>query len=175
MFTSPHIKKPSRLAALLFLLCLTVLATSYPRIARAIRWRALNQSPSSQTSAFNTWTSSGPEGPAVLSVAIDPVNSNVVYIATADGVFKSTDGGQHWLAVNSGIPVNAHVDSLAINQKSPNVVLAGLAGFGIWRSDDSGMNWSRSDEGLHQPLINELVFDPYDAAIAYAVTNGDAG
>lgn len=74
MFTSPQIKRPNRLAAILFLSCLTVLATSYPRIARAIRWRAainrratrqVRPSPHRRSKPNRTKPSSCPQGLAL--------------------------------------------------------------------------------------------------------------
>ncbi|HLJ73046.1 MAG TPA: hypothetical protein VKU62_00575, partial [Thermoanaerobaculia bacterium] len=40
----------------------------------------------------------------VYSIAIDPSNTNVVYVTTRDlGVYKSIDGGVTWTAANSGL------------------------------------------------------------------------
>ena len=46
--------------------------------------------------SLNRWSSNGPDGGEVLSLAIDPSNSATIYAGTAAGVFKSTDAGGSW-------------------------------------------------------------------------------
>ena len=71
--------------------------------------------------------------PAVVSLAIDPLNPSTVYAATQGfGVFKSTDGGTSWSAVNSGLPVSPsgsyrNINALAIDPQNPSTVYAGTA------------------------------------------------
>ena len=50
----------------------------------------------------NLWTSIGPDGGMVTSLAIDPQNPKTIYAGTAGyngdsggGIFRSTDGGAH--------------------------------------------------------------------------------
>ncbi len=45
----------------------------------------------------------GPPGGAVLTMAIDPVNHNTLYAGTNSGVFKTTNGGDSWIAANNGL------------------------------------------------------------------------
>src|SRR5439155_18379045 len=45
---------------------------------------------------LNKWSSNGPDGGEVLSLAIDPSNSATIYVGTAVGLFKSTNGGATW-------------------------------------------------------------------------------
>jgi hypothetical protein len=53
----------------------------------------------------NLWTTHGPDGGPVLTLAIDPSSSSTLYAGTLGaGVFKSTDGGSTWSAANSGLP-----------------------------------------------------------------------
>jgi len=48
-----------------------------------------------------TWQQiGGPTGGQVNSLAIDPINSQIIYVGTyGGGVFKSTDGGGSWSAI----------------------------------------------------------------------------
>ncbi len=53
---------------------------------------------------INQWTSHGPEGGFIIALAIDPNNSQTLYTGTdGGGVFKTTNGGTSWVAVNSGL------------------------------------------------------------------------
>jgi photosystem II stability/assembly factor-like uncharacterized protein len=50
-------------------------------------------------------SSNGLTNPSVLSICIDPVHPNRVYLSTGSfGVFGSADGGSSWNALNTGLP-----------------------------------------------------------------------
>ena len=54
--------------------------------------------------AKGPWTSIGPEGGFVQAVAIDPDNTSALYAGTlGGGVFKSSDGGAHWVGISNGL------------------------------------------------------------------------
>src|SRR3977135_1244791 len=63
---------------------------------------------SAQDPQAPTWTSDGPGGAYVRTLAIDPVTPTTLYAGTVEdedhplwGVFKSIDGGNTWSAVNN--------------------------------------------------------------------------
>ena len=49
------------------------------------------------------WTTNGPYGGQIRSIAIDPVSSATVYAGGIGGVFKSTSGGVNWTPTSNGI------------------------------------------------------------------------
>src|SRR5215831_12927830 len=53
------------------------------------------------TAGVNTWSTNGPEGGAFIKAVYDPINASIVYAAAQRGVYKSTDGGQHWTLLKS--------------------------------------------------------------------------
>src|SRR2546428_344882 len=81
-------------------------------------------SPRSADAGPGTWTTRGPEGGEVEALAIDPSNPDIVYCATnGGGIFKSTDGGARWTAINRGL-TDTVVLALAIDRSSPATVYA---------------------------------------------------
>jgi hypothetical protein len=50
-------------------------------------------------------------------------------------VFKSTDGGQHWKAFNSGL-TNTLVQSLALDPTTPTTLYVGTWGSGVFAMRD---------------------------------------
>src|SRR5215831_476858 len=82
----------------------------------------------------NVWTSSGPEGGFVFALAIAPSPSTTLYAGTAGGVFKSTNGGSSWNAVNAGLVFslpNTAVFALALDPTTPTTLYAGTSNSGI--------------------------------------------
>lgn len=69
----------------------------------------------------------------VGKVVVDPSNGLVLYTTTRGGVFKSTDAGRHWIAINAGLGPpflgsNGVYVSLAIDPTNPSILYArGLA------------------------------------------------
>jgi photosystem II stability/assembly factor-like uncharacterized protein len=56
------------------------------------------------SAGINVWTSIGPEGGTISSLAIDPKTPTTFYAGTdGGGVFKSTNGGAKWGAVNTNL------------------------------------------------------------------------
>src|SRR5450756_113425 len=68
---------------------------------------------------WNEWTTNGPYGVNVTSLALSPnfASDHTLFAGTdTSGVYKSTDSGGSWIAVNTGL-TNTQVSSLAL---SPN-------------------------------------------------------
>src|SRR5205807_3893879 len=69
-------------------------------------------------------------------LAIDPQTPATLYVGTrADGVFRSTDGGESWSAVSAGLP-NLPVTALAIDPQTPTILYAGTERGGVYKSTD---------------------------------------
>jgi photosystem II stability/assembly factor-like uncharacterized protein len=88
-------------------------------------------------SAAGRWTSIGPYGGTVLSLALQPADSDVLYAGSILGVFKSVDRGAHWAP--AGRPFGPVVD-LAVDPSSPSTVYAATTG-ALFRSTDGGTTW----------------------------------
>jgi len=72
-----------------------------------------------------------PQGVGGNALVIDPATPTTLYVAMGrDGVFTSTDGGDHWRAVNDGV-VGTLARALAITAASE--VYLGTLGAGAFR------------------------------------------
>src|SRR5262249_61431203 len=84
-------------------------------------------------------------------------------LGSPGGVFKSTEGGQHWTAMNTGLP-KAGVDALAIDPTTPSTLYE--AGYGIYKSTNSGQSWTAT--GLPVTNVYSRAIDPTNSSTLYA-------
>jgi photosystem II stability/assembly factor-like uncharacterized protein len=89
----------------------------------------------------------------VNAVAVDPTDANVVYIgANEGGVWKTTDGGSHWLPLFDKQDLLA-IGSIALDPQDPRTVYVGTGqasgnfafsgsyGNGVYKSRNGGASW----------------------------------
>jgi photosystem II stability/assembly factor-like uncharacterized protein len=113
------------------------------------------------------WTSLGPDGGSVCSVAIDPSDPSTIYAGTlGGGVFKSADGGATWRPINNGL-TNLSITALAIDPGTHHTLYAGT-GSGIFKSLDGGMTWASTATDFY---VWTFVVDPVTPTIVYAASD----
>ncbi len=81
-----------------------------------------------------------PTNRTVNGFAVNPENSKVMYVATQDGLFQSTDAGATWKSVGQGLKSLAAV---TLNPRKPPELYASTADGSIFRSSDGGTTWGR--------------------------------
>jgi len=115
----------------------------------------------------------------VSDIAINSINTNIIYISTGDrdagdtyatGVLKSIDGGLTWS--NTGLVWQTiqqrRIYRLLINPINPNTLIAATS-VGIYRSLNAGQNWSLISSGNYV----DAEYRPNDTTTVYAVpSNG---
>ncbi|HST19138.1 MAG TPA: hypothetical protein VLK36_15845 [Gaiellaceae bacterium] len=86
----------------------------------------------------------------VSALLVDPRDSRTVYATTrCAGVFKSSDGGRRWSAVNDGLlPQCPSTYALAFDPRAPRTIYGADPARGVVKSVDGGAHWAVSDEGL---------------------------
>ena len=112
----------------------------------------------------------GPFIGVVLCVAVDPSDPATLYTAAhGGGVFRSTDWGESWIAINQGLP-NRQVFSLLLHPKQPGKLYVGTDQ-GIYYSTDKGSSWHPLASVLEKRNVRFLATDPRDRDILYAATD----
>lgn len=120
-----------------------------------------------------TWTSIGsglPDSTYIESLAIDPVNSNILYAGTSSGlgyiggkgIYKSTDKGHNWFLTG---PDSLMASSIVIHPDSSNIIYAGTLN-NIYKSVDRGGSWQPL--GLPGLPLLSLAIDPSNPITIYA-------
>ena len=104
-------------------------------------------------------------------LALNPINTNIIYAGIDEGIYKSIDGGKNWTLLRMGIQY-PHILSLAIDPISPNIIYAATVGYGVFKSVDGGQSWEAFNNGLSGADLNvySLAIDPTTPSIVYAGT-----
>jgi len=110
----------------------------------------------------------------IKELAIDPAYPQIVFAATAGGLFKTTNGGTIWDTTTLMTPV---VRSLAIDPQNTDIVYAGMFGHAsICKSTDGGATWDSVSIASDDTTVICIALAPSNSNIIYAGTVGnDAG
>jgi photosystem II stability/assembly factor-like uncharacterized protein len=116
---------------------------------------------------------------AAVDVAIDPTNPEIVYAAMwerfrrpdsrqvggwTSGIHKSTDGGETWYQLTSGLPPSGPTVGrigISVCQSSPNVIYAIYCDhpgyfMGVYKSTDYGESWTQTNDSALEDLVSSF-------------------
>lgn len=112
------------------------------------------------------WTSGGPHGISITSLAVHPTDSTTIYAGSLAGIFRSTDSGNTWTTVLEDQDISA----LAIHPVFTDTVYAG-GWESVFKSTDGGNTWETVSTGLpYGPSVRALAIDPNETGTVYAGT-----
>ncbi len=138
-----------------------------------------------------SWIQKGLSGAIINAIAIDYADPDILYAGTGKfgsqgeteitGVFKSTDGGEHWeMKYSEDLD---KVATLLIDSDDPSIVLAGFDPWpavpdgGLLKSTDRGETWEWMDidPGRTGPDVDCLVMSPagFSPSVIYASGGGN--
>ncbi len=124
------------------------------------------------------WRNIGPDRGG-RSIAVSGVRGrpNEAYFgAVGGGLWKTTDGGENWMAVTDGQITTASVGAVAVSESNPDIVFIGtgetcirgniMPGDGVYKSTDAGKTWThvgfRDSDGISKirihPTNPDIVF-----------------
>ena len=137
-------------------------------------------------------------------VSLDPFNPDVVFAGlwnvrsgpwednnefsgAGSGLYKSTDGGEHWRRLTKGLPEKLAQIQVTVAPNRQNRLYAAVAtdapgdygsgaGLGVYRSDDGGEAWSRITTDPRPALrigggdLPILRVDPHNADVVYSAS-----
>ncbi len=99
------------------------------------------------------------------AIAVDRLNSNIIYAGGNPTLYKSTNGGLTWFASGSGI--TGIIYDIKVNPQSSSIVYAGTTD-GVFKSTNGGNTWI--DMGLDS--VNALLMNPVVPDTIYAGCEG---
>lgn len=117
------------------------------------------------------------------SLAVHPIDPNTVMIGSeGNGIFRSTDGGATWTWLKNGLFYQTmsvceypEIYELIFDKNDPTKIYAATTSGpgkdnspgGFYYSTDSGENWTRSVEDLHNYATTSIAQDPLNSAVLY--------
>ncbi len=122
---------------------------------------------------------------AIGAVTIDPTNDDVVWVGTGesnprndvsygDGVYKTTDGGDHW--TNVGLKATKYISRILVDPRNHNHVIVGALGDafadsaerGVYVTVDGGATWKQTLAVGPESGASDLAMDAQNPSVIYA-------
>ncbi|HEU5134505.1 MAG TPA: hypothetical protein VFU13_05115 [Steroidobacteraceae bacterium] len=101
------------------------------------------------------------------AVAVDPVDAARAYVATHEGVWRTTDGGLSW---QRSAGASTEIDKIVVSPSSRQVIYASsMFNTRVFRSGDGGVNFLETAALPATGQIGALNVDPNNAQIVYAI------
>jgi Tol biopolymer transport system component len=116
-----------------------------------------------------TWAVQETDDAPVTALALSPLRPSIVFAASGEGLYRTTDAGALWQLLAGGI-WKYKLDGVAIDPKNPLVIYAVGPG-GVFKTTDGGENWGPAVIGLAGSRPTALVIDPGDPSILYLGTD----
>src|ERR1035437_4816831 len=123
------------------------------------------------------WRSGGSVPPA------DPARATLLG-ATGGGLWKTTDGGEHWANITDGQIHSSSVGAVAVSATDPNVVFIGMGescirgdiqpGDGVYKSTDAGKTWTIVGFG-NSDAVSRIRIHPTNPNIVFVADFGKYG
>lgn len=120
-------------------------------------------------------------------LTIDPNNHHVIWVGTGenvggrhvgygDGVYKSTDDGEHWQ--NMGLKGSQHISKIIIHPHNPGIIWVAAQGplwnkggeRGLYKSVDGGKTWKKVLGDEEWTGVTDIAIDPRNPDLMYAAT-----
>jgi photosystem II stability/assembly factor-like uncharacterized protein len=124
---------------------------------------------------------------SIGSIAVAPSDPNIVYVGMGeannrqsstigDGVWKTTDGGEHW--THLGLADTQSIGRVAVDPTNPNIVYVAAMGHlfgpnpdrGLYKSADGGKTWKKAKYIDPNTGFTDLAIDPSNPKVVYAAS-----
>ncbi len=118
-----------------------------------------------------------------------PVESRILYAASYDnGIYKTVDGGKHWIAKNKGLGVNNNLQvmKIYIDPNNSSTLYAGIKAKttekgkysettqgGLFKSTNAGITWNRIDVDNPQISVLDISIPKGNSQIVYTAVSSD--
>ncbi len=106
----------------------------------------------------------------VNRIVIDEASPDIVYAGTTQGLFKTTNQGDHWTKVGKALK-DIYISGIQMDPTDSQTIYLATSG-GVQKSTDGGNTWVLKNTGIEATSIRSIQMSPMDQKILYAGTNG---
>jgi photosystem II stability/assembly factor-like uncharacterized protein len=95
----------------------------------------------------------------------DPVNLNIVYAGTTEGLYKTLDGGTVWTRMTGPDVI---INDIYVDARNPQRILLATDRSGVLASNDAGASFVAANRGISQRQVTALLTDAKRPETMYA-------
>lgn len=116
----------------------------------------------------------------VRHMVIDYKNTNIMYVATNEGLLKSLDAGKTWRNI-----LNTAIRHIATHPNDPRMIYLAAGPEGVFKSENGGESWEKKNSGLHfiktkskhTDNYAQILIDKKNTKVMYAINStwGESG
>ena len=103
-------------------------------------------------------------------LAVDPMNSGIVYAGTTKGLFRTTNRAEYWEQIGQGLS-DQFISTLVVHPTNSDILYIGGPA-GVLKTIDSGKTWQPRNQGLATLNVRTIAISERDPQLLYAGTNG---
>jgi photosystem II stability/assembly factor-like uncharacterized protein len=78
----------------------------------------------------------------VHDIQFDPTNSNIAFVCSDGGIYKSTNGGSTFNPINNGLAATQFYASIGVSKQDPNFIVGGLQDNYVYKTTNGGSTWT---------------------------------
>ncbi|OHT46819.1 Ig-like domain-containing protein [Flavobacterium tructae] len=114
-----------------------------------------------------------------LQIKFHPTDPNKMYVASASGgLYQSNDKGLNWTSLGTDQVINASSSSITVDPTNNQVIYWGTGdanysydGLGVYKTINGGATWTKSNSGMDNRLVRDVLILPTDSNTIIAATN----
>jgi len=104
------------------------------------------------------------------AIAIDPADSNIVFVGSSKRLYKSTDSGENWKDIFT-VYGNGRINFIVIDKRDSETIYIATSN-GLFKTVDSGNTWRRIFKGIgnEEKQVTSIAIHPFNSGMVYAGT-----
>jgi len=104
------------------------------------------------------------------AIAIDPIDSNVVFVGSSKRLYRSTDSGENWKDIFT-VYGSGRINFIVIDKKDSKTIYIATSN-GLFKTVDSGSAWRRIFKGIgsEKKEVTSVAIHPFNSDMVYAGT-----